>query len=196
MLPLLNLGGKSQRTENRMFELGPAADDMKRLVSGVSDDQLDNRTPCTDWTVRELLAHIHQFTSVFTSNASKQPPRPPQSLVDDWRQAIPDELDDLARAWRDDSAWNGQVSAGGVEMNASDNAVVAIEELTVHGWDLARATNQSVQIDDERLDRVDAFFDLFGDGPFGPKTDFPEGAARLHDTLARTGRNPAWQAVE
>lgn len=107
-----------------MFELGPAADDMKRLVSGVSDDQLGNRTPCTEWTVSELLAHIHQFTTVFACNARKQPARPPDGLVDDWRQAIPDDLDDLATAWREESAWDGQVSAGGIEMNAPDNAVV------------------------------------------------------------------------
>jgi uncharacterized protein (TIGR03086 family) len=179
-----------------MFELGPATDDMKRLVSGVSDDQLGDRTPCTDWTVSELLAHVHQFTSVFTTNARKQPPSPPGRLVDDWRQAIPDGLDDLATAWREDSAWDGQVSAGGIEMKASDNALVAIEELTVHGWDLARATNQGVQIDDERLDRLDGFFELFGAGPFGPKADLPENATRLDDAIARTGRNPAWQPVD
>ena len=81
-------------------------------------------------------------------------------------------------------------------MNAPDNAVVAVEELTVHGWDLARATNQSVQIDGERLDRLDGFFELFGGGSFGPKADLPEDATRLDDTIARAGRNPAWQPVE
>ena len=36
----------------------------------------------------------------------------------------------------------GRVSAGGVEMTGEENAVVAIEELVVHGWDVARASGQ------------------------------------------------------
>ena len=106
-------------------------------MSGVRDDQLDHPTPCPDWTVADLLAHVHQFATVYTHNARKRQARPPEDLVDDWRVAIPDQLDELARAWRVDSAWQGRVSAGGVEMDAQDNAVVGIEELTMHGWDLA-----------------------------------------------------------
>jgi uncharacterized protein (TIGR03086 family) len=89
----------------------------------------------------------------------------------------------------------GRVSAGGIEMDAADNALVGLEELTVHGWDLARATGQDVHIDDARLDQVDAFFDLFGERPFGPAAQEPGEPTRLQRTLARTGRDPRWPAV-
>ncbi len=101
-----------------MFDLGPAAHEMSRLISGVRDDELDHPTPCPDWTVADLLAHVHQFARVFTHNARKKQTRPPDHLVDNWRVAIPDQLAKLARAWREESAWQGRVSAGGVEMNA------------------------------------------------------------------------------
>lgn len=181
-----------------MFDLGPAADRMARLVAGVRDDQLGDRTPCQEWTVADLLAHVHQFATVFTQNARKEQVRPPQDLVPAWRVLIPGQLDELARAWHEESAWQGQVSAGGVEMAASDNAVVGIEELTIHGWDLARATGQPFQVDDQSLDVVDRFFELFagqgadGDGPFGPQAVAPDGATRLERTIARTGRDPLW----
>jgi uncharacterized protein (TIGR03086 family) len=175
-----------------MFDLGPAAAEMTRLVSSVRDDQLDDPTPCSEWTVADLLAHVHQFATVFAHNARKAPARPPKDLVDDWRDAIPNQLNDLARAWHQKSAWQGQVSAGGVEMDAADNAVVGIEELTMHGWDLARATGQDLHVDDARLDQVDRFFELFGETPFGPAAHAPEGATRLEQTLARTGRDPNW----
>lgn len=180
-----------------MFDLGPAAERMTRLVAGVRDDQLGDPTPCQEWTVGNLLAHVHQFTTVFTQNARKEQVRPPAGLVPDWRAAIPGELDELSRAWREESAWQGRVSAGGVEMPAPDNAVVGIEELTIHGWDLAHATGQPFQVDDVNLDLVDRFFDLFGgqdggNGPFGPQADAPEGATRLERTVARTGRDPLW----
>ncbi len=75
-----------------MFDLGPAAQEMSRLVRGVRDDQLDYPTPCPDWSVTDLLAHVHLFATVFTHNARKEQPRPPNDLVDDWRVAIPNQL--------------------------------------------------------------------------------------------------------
>lgn len=182
-----------------MVDLAPAAKEMSRLVVGVREDQLDCPTPCHDWTLAALLAHIHKFTSVFTSNARKEAPQPPKALVDDWREAIPEQLDELAEAWCEEAAWRGRVSAGGVEMSASDNAVVAIEELTVHAWDLARATGQDLRIDDHALAQVDRFFALFarqiasGQGPFGPEAAAPARATRLETTVARTGRDPSWK---
>lgn len=131
-----------------MFDLGPAAAEMGRLVSRVRDDQLNDPTPCSEWRVADLLAHVQQFATVFTCNARKEQAQPPRGLVDNWHQAIPDQLADLAGAWRQESAWRGRVSAGGAEMNAADNAVVGIEELTVHGWDLARAIGQDFDADD------------------------------------------------
>lgn len=183
-----------------MFDLGPAAQEMTRLVESVADDQLGLTTPCTDWTVADLLAHIDQFSVVFAANARKEPVEPPQTLAEDWRAAIPRHLDEMAQAWREQSAWQGRVSAGGVEMAAPDNAVVAIEELTVHGWDLATATGQQLRATDASLDQIDRFFELFGDGssegegPFGEVAPVPVDASRLERTLARTGRDPLARA--
>ena len=172
-----------------MFDLSPAAAEMKRLVDGVRDDQLGHPTPCTDWSVGDLLAHVHQFASVFTTNAHKQSPRPPTTLVEDWRRAIPAQLDELAAAWSDEAAWSGRTSAGGIEMAAADNAAVAVEELTVHGWDLARATGQQLFVDDGTLDAVDRFFEAFDEAPFEP-VEAPHDATRLERLIADTGRHP------
>ncbi len=181
-----------------MFDLHPAARRMSTLVSGVRDEHLGLPTPCAGWSVADLLSHIHQFSSVFADNARKQPAAPPQGLTQDWRVGIPGALDDLAGSWADESAWRGRVSAGGIEMPAADNALVAVEELTVHGWDLARATGQDPDIAEEALDRVDEFIELFaaqidsGQGPFGPAVSAPEGASRLERVVAMTGRDPRW----
>ncbi len=183
-----------------MFDLGPAADEMSRLVRGVRDDQLTAPTPCTDWTVADLLAHVHQFATVFTDNAHKAPTQPPTTLVDGWRRQIPAQLDALGHAWREESAWQGRVSAGGIEMDAADNAVVGIEELTVHGWDLARATGGSLRATEDALDGVDRFFELFGSeitrgqGGFGPAVAASGDATRLDRAVAQAGRDPRWRA--
>lgn len=175
-----------------MFDLTAATDEMARLVTGLRDDQLTAPTPCAEWTVADLLAHVHQFAVVFADNARRQPAHPPATLVADWRAAIPAQLRDLARAWSDPAAWQGRVSAGGVEMAAADNAVVAIEELVVHGWDLATATEQALLVGDDQLAAVEPFFDLFGPEPFGPAVPTTPSSSRLDRIIAATGRNPAW----
>ena len=181
-----------------MFDLGPASDDLARLVRGVRDDQLDAPTPCTEWPLGSLLAHIHQFATVFTANAQKVPPAPVAGLPADWRRVIPLRLDDLVQAWHDPSAWQGRVSAGGVEMTGEENAVVAIEELVVHGWDVARASGQDFRPAAESLDHVERFLDVFagpiesGKGPYGPAVTVGADASRVDRYLAAAGRDPAW----
>jgi uncharacterized protein (TIGR03086 family) len=181
-----------------MFDLGPAADDLARLVGGVRDDQLDGATPCDEWRLADLLAHIHQFATVLTANASKVPPPPVDGLPDDWRHVIPLRIDELAQAWRGHSAWQGRVSAGGVEMSGEENAVVAIEELVVHGWDVARASGQDFQPAPESLNHVERFLDIFaaplasGQGPYGPAVAVGDDASRLDAYLGAAGREPGW----
>ena len=69
------------------FDLRPPAQQLIALVGEVRDDQLAGPTPCVDWTVGDLLAHLHVFAHVFTQNARKAPVRQTQGLVDDWAVA-------------------------------------------------------------------------------------------------------------
>jgi len=177
-----------------MFDLGPAAREMNRLVEGVRDDQLEAPTPCTDWTLRELLAHVDVFTTVFTCNARKADIPRLDGLPDSWRTTIPEGLEELATAWREESAWQGRVSAGGVDMTGEQNALVAVEELVVHGWDVARASGQAFHVEDDLLGRVEEFQELFvarlpaGQGPYGPAVPVAEDASRLTRILGTAGR--------
>lgn len=188
-----------------MHDLGPAARELARLITTVRADQLDHPTPCAEYTVADLLDHVHGFTTAFIANAHKQP-RPPEAsrevdgrlLPPDWQAELPKRLDELAAAWGEESAWQGQVSAGGIEMSAEDNALVATEELVMHGWDVARATGQGFSVDDESLSAVDRFMDLFGEriaagqGPYGPAVAVSDGASHLDRLLGATGRDPDW----
>jgi uncharacterized protein (TIGR03086 family) len=83
-------------------------------------------------------------------------------------------------------------------MDAADNAVVAMEELVVHGWDLSRATGQDLEVPPSAMHRVDQFFELFaepiasGQGPYGPEVPAPDDATRFDRLIAHTGRDPQW----
>jgi uncharacterized protein (TIGR03086 family) len=77
-------------------------------------------------------------------------------------------------------------------------AVVALNEVTVHGWDLAVATGQPY-----RPDRVSVLLclEMVGDrsdptnepeGLFGPVVPVPDDAPAFDRLLGRTGRDPHW----
>ena len=176
------------------FDIGPAAQAMRAIVQQVGSEQLQDRTPCSEWAVADLLLHIQQFASVFTSNATGSEARPPAELSPSWRDEIPDQLARLADAWREPEAWEGQTMAGGISMPASDNALVAVEELTVHAWDLAMSTGQTFRPDEREVELVERFLTTFagsgadGEGPFGPVAPAPPDADRWEAALASTGR--------
>ena len=103
------------------------------------------------------LLIIDGFVGAFTAAGTKTqdpsegPPGPGKAsnLRAGWRTAVPAGLDELVVAWRADDAYEGTISAGGITMPADAVAVVAIEELVVHGWDLAKALGEEVILDPE-----------------------------------------------
>ena len=182
-----------------MFDLDPAATELARLLAGVPRDRLDAPTPCSDWTLADLLLHIDGFTVAFTANARREPvSQGPGTLPPDWHDSVPRRLAELAEAWRAETAWQARVSAGGIEMSAEDNALVALEELVLHGWDVARATGQQLRVDDASLTGVERFQEVFGEliasgrGPYGPAVPVLPDASRLDRLLGKAGREPAW----
>ena len=78
-------------------------------------------------------------------------------LVDDWRSRIPRDLAALAAAWRDPEAWTGMTRAGGIDLPGEIAGVVALDELVVHGWDVARASRQPYDVDEPSLAAVHGF---------------------------------------
>ena len=131
-----------------MLDLEPVSRTLGDLVAGVGDDQLDGPTPCPGTSVGAMLDHMAGFALAFTAAANhKEPPggsRPPSAsaarLADNWRTLIPARLAELADAWRGEAAWSGMTKAGGQDLPSEIAGVVALDEVVVHGWDLAVAT--------------------------------------------------------
>jgi uncharacterized protein (TIGR03086 family) len=193
-----------------MFDLGPAAQRLSRVVNGVRDDQLTAPTPCPDYTVGDLLDHVHGLASAFTMAARKQslpggdqaPSGDASRLPDDWRTAIAVRLDALAAAWHDEAAWEGTATVAGVTMPGPALAAVAVDEVVVHGWDLAVATDQRLEVDETSLAVASGFVEALSRpeqaevraGIFGPVVPVPEDASPLDRLLGGTGRDPAWRS--
>ena len=188
--------------------LEPAARRMGDLVSGVSDDLLDAPTPCPEYTLGDLVEHVGGAASAFTGAAAKDlgdatslgPSGDSSRLSDDWRNRIPRDLAALADAWRDPDAWTGMTKAGGVDLPGEVAGLVALDELVVHGWDVARATGQRYEVDAASVEAVHGFVAQFSEpgmeearaGLFGPVVEVPENAPLLDRVIGLTGRDPGW----
>ena len=183
------------------IDFGPATRTMADLVGTVRDDQLDDPTPCPDWTVADLLRHIGGLTVEFTASAQKQPTpsRAGEGLTDGWRRRIQDDLRRLAEAWSDPTAYEGETHAGPVTMSGAETASVALNEVTVHGWDLAHATGQAYDVDRPTVEKCSewvAAFDAPADdgGLFGPPVPTANGASPVDRLVGLAGRDPSWTA--
>jgi len=191
-----------------LLDLEPATRRMADLISGVPDALLGAPTPCPAYTLGDLLDHVGGLTIAFTAAATKEfgdasspgPSGDATRLGDDWRARIPRDLAALAEAWRDPAAWTGTTQAGGLELPGEVAGMVALDELVVHGWDVARASGQAFDPDRPSLDAVHSFVAQFSgpgqeaarEGLFGPVVDVPDDAPLLDRVIGLTGRDPAW----
>jgi uncharacterized protein (TIGR03086 family) len=194
-----------------MLDLDPAAREVIRLLDGVAAEHLAGPTPCADTSVAALLDHLMGLSLAFTWAARKTPAaqggggsgpgRPTAEHLDpDWRTVLPRRLGELVEAWREPAAWEGITEAGGVRMPGEQMGVVALDELVLHGWDLARATGQPFRCDPASTAAVLAFTTAAArpenmakrDGLFGPVVDVPEDAPAFDRALGFAGRDPAW----
>ena len=183
-------------------DLHPAAARLAHLVEALPDEALDHPTPCARYSVAALLDHVHGSVLAFRAAAAKAPlPGGPSgdaaNLVDDWRTRIPTDVRALADDWADPAAWEGMTAAGGVDLPADVAGIVGLDELVIHGWDLARATGQPAGYDGPGLDEVLHLVTQFrgggAEGLFGPEIAVPPDATVLDRILGVSGRDPGWE---
>lgn len=173
------------------------ADRFSRIVAGVGD-RWDAPSPCEDWTAADLVRHVIDTEHDFLVK---------QGLVDGGAPSA----DDPAQAWAEhrDQAIEA-LAADGVAERAYDGYFGPTTvgdtmadfygwDLTIHGWDLARATGQDGAITDDEASRLSEIADGWGpalhsQGVCGPELPVPDGASPTERLLARLGRDPHWTA--
>lgn len=196
------------------LDLGAAADEVARLLDGVADGDLGRPTPCPDYSVGALLDHVMGLCLAFTWAARKAGPGdragvesgPGQGRLGNldprWRRLLPERLGGLAAAWREPTAWAGFAEAGGVRMPGEVAGLVALDEVVLHGWDLAVATGQEYRIGPADAQAVFRFTEASArpeqaagrEGLFGPVVPVPADAPLFARALGYAGRDPGWSA--
>ncbi|MEV0152871.1 TIGR03086 family metal-binding protein [Micromonospora sp. NPDC050686] len=185
----------STKTSELLTEIAPRT---VTVVRGVTDDQLDLSTPCPEYTVRDLLNHLYDVAVNFQSMARREAPdwsRKEDHLTEGWRDRFAVEVDRAIEAWSDPAALEGDSPGMGLPQATVGDMLLV--DLTVHGWDLARATGQRMDAPADVVATGHAFMDRMGEmgqrmGAFGAPVPTDAGATDLDRLLGRSGRDPAW----
>ncbi len=182
-----------------MIDLKPAAEAVIDLLPNIGTAQFDHSTPCADYTVADLLLHLDEVARGSTALARKAAvpatAEPSDMLSDNnWRTTLADRLWELAAAWADSTAWQGTTDAG-IELPNETWGRIALTELVVHGWDLARAVDCPFALPEPILQAcLDHVVDFVPNAPipalWGSAVAVPEDAALLDRIVAVTGRVP------
>ncbi|NBE82627.1 TIGR03086 family metal-binding protein [Micromonospora rubida] len=186
------------KTSELLSEAAPRA---VAVVRALHDDQLDLPTPCADYSVRDLMNHLYQVVVNFQELAAKRPANWDKTdyLTDGWRDRFAAETERLIGAWADPAALEG-VSPG-MGLPPETVGEMGLIDLTVHAWDLARATGQPFDAAPDVPAVLHAFMDRMGDtgqqmgafaAPVAAPVAAPPDASPLDRALARMGRHPAW----
>jgi uncharacterized protein (TIGR03086 family) len=103
----------------------------------------------------------------------------------------------LAEAWHDPSAWEAMTRAGGIDLPGEVAGLVALDEVVIHGWDLAVATGQPYEPDEATAAVVHGFLvesrkEPVPESLFGPVVSVNDDAPTFDRALGLAGRDPGW----
>ncbi|MEV1020303.1 TIGR03086 family metal-binding protein [Streptomyces sp. NPDC050264] len=168
------------------------------VVAGIGDTTLSAPTPCADYDVKALVNHLFQVVVEFQKLAVKKD-SDFAVTVDrvgegpDWRERFAGEAEALAAAWSAPGAEDG--TSGAMNMPARLVGSMALLDLTVHAWDLARATGRPYEAPPEVVAPLAAAVAELSPtartmGVFGEPVEVAAGAPPFVRLLAATGRDP------
>lgn len=167
-----------------------AAAGFTHRLESVTDDQWSNPTPCTDWDVRQLVDHVITIQRQIPDSldVSVDDSADPRALWKSVRAAA-------VTALRQPGVMERTISGIRGEMPVEMALLPRLSDLTVHTWDLARATGGDERLSPEIaaivLERLRPNDDaLRQSGSFGPKIDPPPGADTQVELLCFLGRRP------
>ncbi|MEU4193209.1 TIGR03086 family metal-binding protein [Kribbella sp. NPDC026611] len=126
------------------------AEVFERKVAAVQPDQWRNQSPCAKWTALNVLEHVIEMHGVMLKPVARklEPADDPLTAFQEARAAVEDVLDDPILALTETDTPAGRMTA---EQQIDQ---VISDDLVLHGWDLARSTDQDETIDPVDIERL------------------------------------------
>lgn len=168
------------------------------LVDHIDPAQLNDATPCAEFTVHDVLDHMivlgGSFAYWFRGEEPPEIKAPPvygRVPAAEFRAA----MEDLLEAVKSPGATERVISAPVGEMPGEVFARFVAFDGLIHGWDLATSTDLSFELPECVIDAVDGFArsalspEMRDGDTFKDAAVVPEGATRLEGLVAFSGRS-------
>ncbi len=176
----------------------------RRVVEGIDASQLDVPTPCSDWTVRDVLNHVVGGAQMFAISVRDGSVPDDQlgrlmtgdNLGTDFKASFAAAADSAESAIATPGVADKIVTLPFGQMPAGIALNIAVFDVTTHTWDLAKATGQDTALDPEvvgaalEVARGMLSDDMRAAGMFGPEVEVGPDAPIQDQLAAFTGRTP------
>lgn len=176
--------------------------DARAILANIKPEQLSAPTPCQSWQVRDVINHVIGV-SFFAADAMNMGTATSPSDADfssgDMLASYDDGIGQAVAAFGAPGAQEKVITLPFGTLPGSVFMGIATTDAFVHGWDLARATGQSTDIDPElaaqllegaRMFVQPAFRGEDGEAPFGPEQPASADASMADQLAAFLGRRP------
>jgi uncharacterized protein (TIGR03086 family) len=172
------------------------------VIAGVRPDQHGDPTPCAGYDVHDLLGHLvlclNKMTVLGRGGSWFTVPPVDEVPGGDFGAASRTAVDELQAAWADDATLVGPYRLPWGELTGAQLFAGYTNEMVVHAWDLAAATGQRPEWDDEVL--TVAFDEMRRNlpaggraeagAPFADAVPVPDDAPLIERLVAWNGRQP------
>jgi len=178
------------------------------VVDGIKPVDLSRPTPCSEWTLGALLAHMtvqHQGFAAASAGRGADPEvwrvgAPSPDPVADYVMAAELVIAAFAEPGVMDRGFAIPEIMPGMEFPAPQAISFHFIDYVVHGWDVARALGQACELDADLVQAAVPVAEAVPEGErrqrpgaaFRPGLAAPDGASSMDRILAMLGRDPAW----
>ena len=177
-----------------------AVQQMLPALARVRTDQLGASTPCTEWTVQNLITHnlkVPDFVrGIIQGNNATNPmevggPLPTEGA----RDAFAAGTTRVAELLKSTSNWDQIVETPFGPMPITNWMMFPILDVVLHRWDLAKGTGHDASIDSSLADVCIGAMQGAAEGgrhtgAFGPEVSVPLSASIQDKLIAISGRQP------
>ncbi len=171
----------------------------RAVLERVTPDQLARQTPCRSWDVAGLINHMitaPRFSATALSSGTGAA-EDANYTAGDYLAAYDESRERALEAFGAHGAMDTMVTMPFGEIPGSALVMIVAADQFTHGWDLAKATGQSTDLDRDLANTLLEFArrmlrpEFRGDDgvmPFGPECVAPPGASPADQLAAFEGR--------
>jgi uncharacterized protein (TIGR03086 family) len=168
------------------------------VLAATRADQLDEPTPCQSWKVRDIINHIIGSHAFFVAGVDGTSPGggDRDAAAGDFLGAFDVAAAATVAAFQREGVMGATLTTPIGQLPGAAFMGLATTDTFVHGWDLAKATGQSTDLEPELAASLletsrKAIPESFR-GPegaaFGPERPAPAGASKADELAAFLGR--------